>query len=102
MIYTQQDYYLLEHKNDEELEKALEQAKDDYDYVQALYQGEDDTKPSSGNKVPLETIFMHLKNIESYIRRIENLKHEYEIDRTFIRNSIRRRAKRLSKRKEEL
>ena len=95
MMYTNFDLLELENMTNDELNEKMEQAKDNYDYVQSLYEGENDNPFES--KIPLEVIFMHLKNVESYIRRIENLLHEYEVDRVFIQKAINRRNKRLTR-----
>lgn len=95
-MYTQFDLLELEKMNDIKLRQALEMAKDNYDYVQSLYAGENDNDPFSP-KISLDIIFMHLKNIEHYIRRIENLLNEYEADVVFIKKAINRRRKRFSR-----
>lgn len=96
MLYTNFDLIELEKMDNEKLHIELEKAKDNYEYVQSLYEGENDTNPFV-DKLPLQVIFTHLKNIENYIRRIENLINEYEIDRVFIQRAIKRRHNRLSK-----
>lgn len=95
MMYTNYDLLELEKMDNDQLQRQLEEAKDNYEYVQSLYQGENDNPFEP--KIKLEVIFMHLKNVENYIRRIENLLHEYEIDRVFIRKAVSRRNKRLSR-----
>ena len=95
MMYTNFDLLELETMTNDQLHDKLEEAKDNYDYVQSLYEGESDNPLEP--KIPLEVIFMHLKNVESYIRRIENLLHEYEADRVFIKKAINRRNKRLTR-----
>lgn len=95
-MYTNVDLMELENMNDEQLHMELEKAKDNYDYIQSLYQGEDDSNIFEA-KIPLDVVFMHLKNIEHYIRRIENLLNEYEIDLVFIRKAVNRRKKKLSR-----
>lgn len=95
MMYTNFDLLELEKMDNDQLHEQLQEAKDNYDYVQSLYQGESDNPLEP--KIPLEVIFMHLKNVENYIRRIENLLHEYEIDRVFIRKAINRRNRRFSR-----
>lgn len=95
MMYTNFDLLELESMDNEQLHQKLEEAKDNYDYVQSLYQGESDNPFEP--KIKLDIIFMHLKNVENYIRRIENLLHEYEVDRVFIRKAVTRRNKRLSR-----
>ena len=94
-MYTNYDLLELEKMDNDQLQRQLEEAKDNYEYVQSLYQGENDNPFEP--KIKLEVIFMHLKNVENYIRRIENLLHEYEIDRVFIRKAVSRRNKRLSR-----
>ena len=95
MMYTNFDLLDLESMDNSQLHQKLEEAKGNYDYVQSLYEGENDNPFEP--KIKLEVIFMHLKNVESYIRRIENLLHEYEVDRVFIKKAVNRRNKRLSR-----
>lgn len=95
-MYTNFDLMELENMNDEQLHMELEKAKDNYDYIQSLYQGEDDSNIFE-TKIPLDVVFTHLKNIEHYMRRIENLLNEYEIDLVFIRKAVNRRKKKLSR-----
>ena len=95
MMYTNFDLLELETMTNDQLHDKLEEAKDNYDYVHSLYEGESDNPFEP--KIKLEVIFMHLKNVESYIRRIENLLHEYEVDRVFIQKAINRRNKRLTR-----
>ena len=94
MIYTQQDFMMLERLTDQELVQARDLAKDVYDYVQEQI-SENSSNPFQGYVMPLDVAISHLKNIESYIRKIENLLNEYEADRTFVRQAISRRKKRL-------
>lgn len=95
-MYTNFDLIELEQMNNSQLLTKLEEAKDNYSYVQSLYEGEDDNNQFD-TKLKLEVIFMHLKNVENYIRRIENLLHEYEIDRVIVKKAINRRNKRFSR-----
>lgn len=95
MMYTNFDLIELETMDNEQLSTKLVEAKENYEYVQSLYEGENDN--TFEHKIKLEIVFMHLKNVENYIRRIENLLHEYEKDRVFIRKAINRRNKRLSR-----
>ena len=95
-MYTNFDLLELEKKTNEELNIELRRAKENYDYVQSLYAGECDENPFEA-KIPLDVIFMHLKNIEHYIRRIENLLNEYEVDIVFIKKAVNRRKKRFSR-----
>ena len=86
MIYTSYDFIMLEDKTDEELHIELEQAKDHYEYVQALFSEEEPTEPfKQGNNIPLDILFSHLNNIEQYIRKIENLLKGYEKDLSIVR-----------------
>lgn len=96
MMYTNFDLIELEQMDNSQLLTKLEEAKDNYSYVQSLYEGEDDNNQFD-TKLKLEVIFMHLKNVENYIRRIENLLHEYEIDRVIVKKAINRRNKRFSR-----
>lgn len=93
-MYTQQDLTALESMTNKELHDALEEANMRMTYIQSLYEGEE---KSNKRKIKIEIIFMNLKNVENYIRRIENLLHEYEIDRTFIRKAIHRRNKKFTR-----
>lgn len=96
MIYTSYDFIMLEDKNDEELRNELEQAKDSYEYVQALFSEDNEVQPfEQGNNIPLDILFSHLNNIEQYIRKIENLLQGYEKDLSIVRQAIKRRTKRL-------
>ena len=95
-MYTLHDLRMLEEMTNKELQDALEEANQRIKYIQSLYEGEDD-KNSFKPKVKMELILMHLKNVENYIRRIENLLNEYEIDRVFVRKAIQRRNKRFTR-----
>lgn len=95
-MYTLHDLRMLEEMTNKELQNALEEANQRIEYIQSLYEGEDD-KNSFKPKVKMELILMHLKNVENYIRRIENLLNEYEIDRVFVRKAIQRRNKRFTR-----
>lgn len=95
-MYTLHDLRMLEEMTNKELQNALEEANQRIEYIQSLYEGEDD-KNSFKPKVKLDLILMHLKNVENYIRRIENLLNEYEIDRVFVRKAIQRRNKRFTR-----
>lgn len=95
-MYTLHDLRMLEEMTNKELQNALEEANQRIEYIQSLYEGEDD-KNSFKPKVKMELIFMNLKNVENYIRRIENLLNEYEIDRVFVRKAIQRRNKRFTR-----
>lgn len=98
MIYTSYDFITLEQKNDDELIIELEQAKDNYEYVQALFSEGDNLSPfEQGKNIPLDILFSHLNNIEQYIRKIENLRNGYEEDLLRVRQAIRRRNKRLNR-----
>lgn len=95
-MYTLHDLRMLEEMTNKELQNALEEANQRIEYIQSLYEGEDD-KNSFKPKVKMELILMNLKNVENYIRRIENLLNEYEIDRVFVRKAIQRRNKRFTR-----
>ena len=95
-MYTLHDLRMLEEMPNKELQNALEEANQRIEYIQSLYEGEDD-KNSFKPKVKMELILMNLKNVENYIRRIENLLNEYEIDRVFVRKAIQRRNKRFTR-----
>lgn len=93
-MYTNTDLIKLEQLTDTQLHEELAKANEHYTYVQSLYSGEEE---NNEELIPLSIIFMHLKNIENYIRRIENLLHEYEVDRVFILKAVNRRKKKLSR-----
>lgn len=95
-MYTFYDLTELEGKTDLELRAELKEAKARYEYIQNLYEKDNDNNPFE-EKINLKVIFMHLKNIEMYIRRIENLLYEFEVDRVFIRKAVNRRNARLSR-----
>lgn len=94
-MYTQYDFILLESKSDLELRKELVIANQKYDYIQSLYEKEEEPtreKPL----LNLNVIFMHLKNVERYIRMIENLLHNYD-QNYYVTKVIKRRRGRLSR-----
>lgn len=94
-MYTNMDLIELENKSDEELREELLKANEKYEYIQSLLK-EDDCEGKSHNNINLNIIFIHIKNIEMYIRRIHNLLDEYEIDRVFIKKAVNRRKSRLN------
>lgn len=98
-MYTNYDLIELEKLNDEELTVKLHEAKENYDYIQSLYSEEAE---KHGEHLNLQIIFTQLKNIEYYIRRIENLLNEYENDIPVLKRIIVRRKKRLKKMEERL
>lgn len=94
-MYTNMDLLELEKKSDIELREELEKAEQRYEYIQSLLR-EDNEHNIYQPKINLEIIFMHIKNVEMYIRRIHNLLNEYEIDRVFIKKAVNRRKSRLN------
>lgn len=99
-MYTQYDFLLLEEKTDRQLREELIEAQQNYDYIQSLYANEEDdehTFKENTKHISLTIVFMHLKNIENYIRKIENLLKEYEIYRPHVRRYVKRRNARMSR-----
>ena len=82
MIYTSYDFITLETKTDSELKSELEQAKENYEYVQALFSSEESDNPfEQGNNIPLNILFSHLNLISCmedsflYYIKSKNLKY---------------------------
>lgn len=95
-MYTDYDLLKLEELTNAELNAELKLAQERYSYTQSLYENDEDDN-NFAPKIPLDIIFMQLKNTEMYIRRIENLLHEYEADRFFVKKAISRRNKRFTR-----
>ena len=100
MIYSQQDFLLLERMEDEEIVDQLEKARQAYDDVQAYFtqlEGEASEICSFDTCKPdLSILFSQLKNIEAYIRKAENLMNGFD-DNRYICKAIKNRKNRLDK-----
>jgi hypothetical protein len=88
MLYCTLDFIKMELLDDEQLNLEIARATQDYESVQAVFQKMEEE--AEGAKPNLNILFSQMNNIEGYIRKAENLLHNYDDDMR-VRKSIKNR-----------
>ena len=94
-MYSYTSFIALERMTDKQIDREIVEAKEKYDLCQKYYSELEKSK----EKIilpKLDVLFKQLQNIESYIRKAENLKVEWDNNR-YISKSRDIRAKFLLK-----
>ncbi|MBO8161102.1 MAG: hypothetical protein H0Z24_05650 [Thermosipho sp. (in: Bacteria)] len=89
MLYTTYDFISLEKMTESQVRQEIELAKQKYEEVQEYFKMLEEMTPNEFLKPDLEIHITTLKNIESYIRKAENLLNEWDSN-SYIRKARKR------------
>lgn len=93
-MYSYQDFVLLEKMTDEELHLEIAKAKEVYEecqcYFNEIEREWEEQNPFKTSGLDLSILLKQLHNIESYIRKAENMMHEYDNARYLVKARTQR------------